>query len=97
MIALCAASTDSHPTVTVASITAEMVAIVTMPSALAIGIVEGAVLAPIAVVERAIGAVVIAIITLSIAGRDAPAVMATIGAAAEQGQPASKAVSILMV
>src|ERR1700734_2862934 len=44
---------------------AEMGAIVAMPIVAAVGVVEGAVVAPIAVIERAVEAVVIAVIIIT--------------------------------
>ena len=84
VIALRTGSVNLYPGTAIAGITTEMVAVVTVPSALAIGVVERAVLAPIAVVERAVGAVVIAIIISSAADGGAHPVMVAIGAAGKQ-------------
>jgi len=87
MLALCTAAVNPRPCAAVACIATEMLALVAVPVAVAVGIVKRTVIAPIAVMERAIGAVVITVIIFPLTDGDASAVMVTIGAAAEQGQP----------
>src|SRR6185503_20065151 len=85
VLTLYAAAVNPGPSNAVAGIATEMLALVAVPVAGAVGIVKRTVIAPIAVMKRAIGAVIVAIVIISTVG--AHAVMVAIGAAAEQGQP----------